>query len=499
MRRVLLVVVFLMLGCGKGAEHKAGQGPDQAKGRDNDSRNKAPKEAPILTGELVTVSFRVGNIELLIDVPEGTTAASDLHVELTGRTGTSNFAMRVERGDGSQRIAETVAWASGEEGAEFVIKGPKQVLVGVDVLGQMDYRFVAHETVEEMDFTFEPILFRDGKVQRFSVEDFQRMMHCATTIRRKSKRPADPQQALSEYGVRPLSENLPDEWKGSLDHSLDTSLSLATNSTLRLVAELTELKALRLRGYELSDDGAEHLSKLRQVVDLRCQETRLSDKAFTSFANFTKLQSLTISEGPGLVEQRITGTGLQHLSCIDHLRHFLANDSRVTDEGVKQLARFTNLESIRLGQHRYERERSMVSDAGVAHLTELASLKELDLHRTLISAAAIDSITQIGTLEVLNLGGNVLSRPALNKLASLTKLRVLNLSNTSVNDSTLEGLASLENLEQLNVAGTEVSNAGLRYLSSYKRLARIDVSNTAITEESSQEAEANLPKLTITR
>jgi len=119
---------------------------------------------------------------------------------------------------------------------------------------------------------------------------------------------------------------------------------------------------------------------------------------------------------------------LLHAGRLATLRRLVANDSRVTDAGLRRLAGLTGLEELWLGN-------TAIGDAGLAHLKNLPQLKKLGLART--------SVTDAG----------------LRQLAGLKSLTHLYLDDTKITPAALENSGLLETLKLVSVGGTEVTEA----------------------------------------
>jgi hypothetical protein len=89
---------------------------------------------------------------------------------------------------------------------------------------------------------------------------------------------------------------------------------------------------------------------------------------------------------------------------------------------------------------------------------------ELDLAGTRVNDAGVAMLSQLRHLEQLDLSGTQLTDAAIDALARLTKLRrlrALDLADTEISDASIEALASLVGLATLDLAGTEMSEAGV--------------------------------------
>lgn len=149
-------------------------------------------------------------------------------------------------------------------------------------------------------------------------------------------------------------------------------------------------------------------------------------------------------------------------------------NSPVTDEGLKQLARFQGLQSLHFGS-------TKVGDAGLKELAPLKDLQALDLRSTLVTDAGLKELAGFKTLRLLILASTKLTDAGMKELADLKNLRSLNLNGTQVSDLGLKELAGLKNLQTLTLP-SQVTDTGLKQLAGLKGLQALDLANTRVTD-----------------
>lgn len=131
---------------------------------------------------------------------------------------------------------------------------------------------------------------------------------------------------------------------------------------------------------------------------------------------------------------------------------------KVTDTSLDYLQRFPELEYVVLGGCR------QITDAGLEHLKDLASLRRLDLSHTRITDAGLAHLRGLTNLQNLRLANTEISDAGLMCVKELTSLKMLDLYDTSVTDTGLEYLTGLTKLERLDLGRTQISDAGLEHL-----------------------------------
>ena len=165
--------------------------------------------------------------------------------------------------------------------------------------------------------------------------------------------------------------------------------------------------AMREYDYELDANGDELVQFdlepsgpkwLRRLLgdDFFNDVVRLDVCSFTD-DDLEKVKGLTELQGLELYGCKLTGDGLRHVNP-SHLRKLNLAATKVTDDSLKNLERFTQLEELELGQNM-----DGISDEGLKHLLPLKRLRRLDLGVTEIDNLGlmyIEPLTQLRDLDV---------------------------------------------------------------------------------------------------
>jgi serine/threonine protein kinase len=106
----------------------------------------------------------------------------------------------------------------------------------------------------------------------------------------------------------------------------------------------------------------------------------------------------------------------------------------------------------------------LVTDSDLARFSSLTGLRRLYLHGTDVTDDGLSHLVDIATLTDLSLGKSRITDRALPALARMTGLKHLSLHGTAVSDSGLPHLATLERLESLNLVGSRASAEGVSAL-----------------------------------
>jgi hypothetical protein len=116
------------------------------------------------------------------------------------------------------------------------------------------------------------------------------------------------------------------------------------------------------------------------------------------------------------------------------------------------------------------------------------------LSGTDLTDEGLAQVAKLTNLTWLNLRGTKITDAGLVHLKGLTELTRLHLEKTEIGDAGLPHLVGLTKLEYLNLYGTKVSDAGLDQLSQLKSLKRIYLWESAVTEEGAQKLREKLPE-----
>ncbi len=131
--------------------------------------------------------------------------------------------------------------------------------------------------------------------------------------------------------------------------------------------------------------------------------------------------------------ERLTDAGLAHLKPLTSLKALSLTGTQVTDAGLAHLKPLTNLQTLYL-------DGTQVTDAGLAHLKPLTNLLWLYLEGTQVTDAGLAHLKPLTSLQVLYLEGTQVTDAGLAHLKPLTSLQTLSLTGTQVTDAGVKAL-----------------------------------------------------------
>lgn len=191
----------------------------------------------------------------------------------------------------------------------------------------------------------------------------------------------------------------------SLTHLMldDTEL---TDAAIAKLAGAPNLVAVHIqRTYEVTAEAVLQLKSCPKLIGLGLNDWHVSDAVLEMIASKRELKYLWL-DGAG-----ITDATLAQLSKSD-LNDLIINGARITNDGVRHLAKMTNLSRLafndcRIGDgallalHQLDNlelldiEGTDVTDKGLLHLSELASLNYVNATRTPVTQAGAESLKTV--------------------------------------------------------------------------------------------------------
>jgi hypothetical protein len=267
-----------------------------------------------------------------------------------------------------------------------------------------------------------------------------------------------------------------------------------TDGFLRRLKGSTRLETLLIDSPNIKDDGLSQLSGITSLKSLCLEGTNTVDRGLAAFAQCTEISYLNVSA-------QTTDAGIQQFQCLDNLKWFGAQDSKVSGNAF-QNRRIVNAETIALGSAVSDEDLeclgrtiknvyhlnlygSRMTDAGVRHLAKLGNVTELIVNETKIQGRELRHLSSLSGIHTIELGGCPLDNPDLKSLEPLfsgaAPGEILGLSDTPITDADLAKISGFTSLTFLALGDTRVSDDGLPHLYPLKKLTGIDLRGTGVT------------------
>jgi Leucine-rich repeat (LRR) protein len=286
---------------------------------------------------------------------------------------------------------------------------------------------------------------------------------------------------LTNAGGIPRSRRLINYWFGEDAFATPVNVVFQINSTLRpeehaVLNDLPSLYFVCIGGDNATDETLAHVCRLPNLENVRLfNPTRVTHDGIQQLANVRHLSGLTL-EGPGISDDAV-----EPLKNLNKLESLVVIESKVTSAGLQPLSNLHQLRHLTLARL------PGFDDDGIRHLAELRELETLSLDETAISDKSLAVVGGLHKLTYLSLARCDVSAEGLRSLQGLQQLECIDLSETTMDDGACEVVVNFSRLQTLRLNNTRISDAGLKHLAKMQQLGLLDLSGTAITDDGLQE------------
>jgi hypothetical protein len=226
-----------------------------------------------------------------------------------------------------------------------------------------------------------------------------------------------------------------------------------TDQEFGQIGRLTHLKTLDLNNC-LNDERITQLTSLTELEYLQTNLAKITDDGVKPLAKLQNLRNLKLFHpGPSF-----SGAGLAHLAELPHLERLtVAGSLAFNDEGMVAVAKLTKLQEFRTWH-------AGATQEGVKKLKDLKNLKSLNLGQRLTykqpacpTDDTIPILTDLKSLEALQLSEARLTFKALQQLKQLPALKKLTLDGIDIPKTDVERL--MKELPMVKIEWTEPNEA----------------------------------------
>lgn len=237
-------------------------------------------------------------------------------------------------------------------------------------------------------------------------------------------------------------------WQGKIPKlkSLDVCYSGVKDAHLSKLVDLPALEHLNIDSCPVGDWAIAHLADNNVIPNLKSMDLADTDVTDLGAGHLAKFRNLTRLS---LFYCNITNRGLRHISEMSQLEVLNLDSREISDSGLSYLRNLQRLRCLDLFSGR-------ITDSGCAHLAHMKSLQSLELCGGGVGDLGCSFISGLHNLTTLNLSQNerITNRGA-QALGSLKNLKALNLSNTGVDAANLCLPKSLQSLALYGVRGID--------------------------------------------
>jgi len=249
-----------------------------------------------------------------------------------------------------------------------------------------------------------------------------------------------------------------------------------TDELLSSLGSLTKATAVNFAETSLNDEQLEKLVQAGSSLnnfDLR--GCAISDSGLKTLASLTNVRAIRLSGKNG--QTTVTDDGLAHLSELKSLKLLALDDLWIGTPGIAHLIDLASLTELYLAG-------TLIDDESIALVAKLPNLQKLRLARTSVGDTALEALTACGNLQELDLSeDSLLTDVGMASLGRITSLKKLNLWRVQITDTGALALAPLSGLNWLNLDNTKLSDEGLPALANMNQLTFLHLGSTQITEQ----------------
>ncbi len=238
---------------------------------------------------------------------------------------------------------------------------------------------------------------------------------------------------------------------GSINPASFPQLQL-TADQIDALGSCERLRELMMVSSVMTDEGLARLSEDHLLERLYCFKPKITDTGVKNLAKLRSLKKLELLRVPLL-----TDATLAHLGGLPDLEEINLSGASISGSGLVHLAGLRQLKSLVIPH-------TLLDDAGLANLGRLTGLRELYIGGGVYTDAGLASLSKLTGLTHLGIGSAGCTDAGLAKLVGLANLRILNIGGPQITDAWLDRIAAMKSLREVNIDGDQVSEEAIQRL-----------------------------------
>ncbi|MEX2310666.1 MAG: hypothetical protein WD738_24075 [Pirellulales bacterium] len=166
-------------------------------------------------------------------------------------------------------------------------------------------------------------------------------------------------------------------------------------------------------------------------------------------------------------------------------------NSGITDESLRFVARFANVQSLSLANDTYAtgeripgRPQNQMSDAGFAKLRGMRELRSIQLGGTDVTDECVTYLLLMPNLKCIYLDGTKITGSGISRLGTLKELWLLELNGCPISADGYKELGQLKNVRHLALCDVGMRDADLEELNKMWQLTSLFLWKSNVSEES---------------
>lgn len=261
----------------------------------------------------------------------------------------------------------------------------------------------------------------------------------------------------------------------------------ADDAVIANVAKLPYLQRLDLTSTKVTNEGLEPLTELEDLRVLNLWNTMINDEALVTIAKIESLTNLRMRkcDGKGDSEEGgdddgkpkgITDEGLAHLTGMPRLQELDIRYTNITDKGMEHVGELANLKDLKLqGNH--------VTQDGLKYISDLEHLQRLDLWgESKYNDELFDHIEGLDLVQ-LEIDETRTTVEGLKHLKDFPHLQILSCHALFLTDEIAEIIGGMEDLRSLNLRDTVIGDPGLEHIAKLRKLEKLNLGECAVGDE----------------
>ena len=244
------------------------------------------------------------------------------------------------------------------------------------------------------------------------------------------------------------------------------------------------VSSANLKGNHFGDREFTFLRQLPNLRELKAENTRVSDRGLKALAGLRRLEILEIQGG------HLTNECLAVVKALNALNWLRLEDLEIESDGLRSIRKLPQIQTLHLPN-------TSVNDRALAHIGTLTNLQWLDLSDTNVTGKRLHELESLKNLDWINLSDTAVDNAALEYLGQLERLEIVQLAHTKVSDDGLAALSKLRECRTLDLESTNITDAGLPYLTALINLQMLNLRGTRVSKEGVEKLQAKMVGLRI--
>jgi hypothetical protein len=250
-------------------------------------------------------------------------------------------------------------------------------------------------------------------------------------------------------------------WFGGSANPASFRQAQLTADQIDALGSCDRLRELMMVSSVMPDLGLAKLSHDHLLERLYCFKPKITDAGVKHLAKLRSLKKLELLRVPEL-----TDTTLAHLAGLSELEEINLSGASIRGSGLVHLAGLSQLQSLVIPN-------TALDDNGLANLGRLTGLRKLYIGGGAYTDAGLAGLSNLTGLTDLGIGSEACTDAGLAKLVGLTNLRTLQITGPQISDAWLDRIAAMRSLRQVIIDGAQVSDEAIQRL--YRSLPEVEI------------------------